>query len=149
MRRGATIGLAALALVLTGCGGGGGRLSKSKFVSQGDGLCLAQRSADQRIGATRDVKALAQKGDQLLKSDRDALSRFSKLRPPSDLQGKFDAYLKLLRSSLDKEAQLVDAAKKGNVAQLRKLILDIQKVRPQLSSAAQDVGFKVCSQAAG
>ncbi|MDQ6915703.1 MAG: hypothetical protein M3155_07835, partial [Actinomycetota bacterium] len=130
-----------------GCGGGGGgRLSKSQFVSRGDGLCLAQRNADQSIGATRTVKTLAAKGDQLLASDRDALARFGKLRPPSDLQGKFDAYVKLLRSSLDREAQLVDAAKKGDVPRLRKLIVAIQQVRPQLVTAARDVGFKVCSQ---
>jgi hypothetical protein len=150
VRRGATIGLAALALALAGCGGdGGGRLSKSKFVSQGDGMCLAQRNADQRIGATRTVKTLAAKGDQLLASDRDALARFAKLKPPSNLQGKFDAYLKLLRSSLDREAQLIDAAKKGDVPRLRRVIVAIQGVRPQLAAAARDAGFKVCSQAGG
>jgi hypothetical protein len=150
VRRGATIGLAATVLALAGCGGdGGGRLSKSKFVSQGDGLCLAQRNADQRIGATRTVKTLAAKGDQLLASDRAALARFGKLKPPSNLQGKFDAYTKLLRSSLDREAQLVDAAKKGDVPRLRRVIVAIQGVRPQLAAAARDVGFKVCSQAGG
>jgi hypothetical protein len=150
VRRGATIGLAAAALALTGCGGGGGgRLSQAKFISQGDGLCLAQRNADQRIGATQTVKTLAAKGDQLLASDRDALARFGKLKPPSNLQGKFDAYVKLLRSSLDREAQLVDAAKKADVARLRKVLVAIQGARPQLSAAARDVGFKVCSQAGG
>jgi len=149
VRRGATIGLAAAVLALAGCGGGGGRLSQSKFISQGDGLCLAQRNADQRIGATRTVKTLAAKGDQLLASDRDALARFSKLKPPSNLQAKFDAYVKLLRSSLDREAQLVDAAKKADIPRLRRVIVAIQGVRPQLSAAARDVGFKVCSQAGG
>jgi hypothetical protein len=151
VRRGALIGAAAVAVALAGCGGGGGgaRLSKSKYLSQGDGLCLAQRSADQSIGATRDVKALAAKGDELLKSDRDALARFTQLKPPSDLQGKVDAYVKLLRSSLDREADLVDAAKKGDVARLRKVILEIQKVRPQLAAAAHAIGFQVCSQSGG
>ena len=86
-----------LALGVAGCGGGGNRLSKADLVKQGDQLCLAQRAADQKIGATRTVKTLAAKGDQLLASDRAALDRFAKLRPPSDLQGDFDSYVTLLR----------------------------------------------------
>ena len=148
MRRVAGIGLLVAALAFVGCGGGG-RLSQKELVSKGDGLCLQQRTRDQRIGATRTVKTLAAKGDQLLASDRAALSRFAKLRPPSDRQSAFDAYVKLLRQSLDREARLVAAAKKGDVPALRREIVALQAARPQLGDAARKVGFKVCSQASG
>jgi len=138
-----------LALGVAGCGGGGNRLSKADLVKQGDQLCLAQRAADQKIGATRTVKTLAAKGDQLLASDRAALDRFAKLRPPSDLQGDFDSYVTLLRQSLAAEAQLVQAARRSNVAALRKQILALQAARPRLAAAARKVGFRSCSQGGG
>ena len=139
----------ALALGVAGCGGGGNRLSKADLVKRGDQLCLAQRAADQKIGATQTVKTLAAKGDQLLASDRAALDRFAKLRPPSDLQADFDSYVTLLRQSLDAEAQLVSAARTSNVAALRKQILVLQAARPRLAAAARKIGFQSCSQGAG
>ncbi len=138
-----------LALGVAGCGGGGNRLSKADLVKQGDQLCRAQRAADQKIGATRTVKTLAAKGDQLLASDRAALDRFAKLRPPSDLQGDFDSYVTLLRQSLAAEVQLVQAARKSNVAALRQQILALQAARPRLTAAARKVGFRSCSQGGG
>jgi hypothetical protein len=144
----ALIGLAAAAVLVAGCGGGD-HLSKDELIKQGDALCLQQRAADQKIGATQSVKTLAAKGDELLASDRAALDRFAKLKPPSDLQGKFDAYVKRLRQSLQVEADLVAAAKKGDTTQLRKALLAIQAVRPQLATGAHDVGFRSCSQASG
>ena len=54
----------ALALGVAGCGGGGNRLSKADLVKRGDQLCLAQRAADQKIGATQTVKTLAAKPSQ-------------------------------------------------------------------------------------
>jgi hypothetical protein len=148
VRRTALIGLMAAAVLVAGCDGGG-RLSKAELLKQGDALCLKQRAADQKIGATQSVKTLAAKGDELLASDRAALDRFAKLKPPSDLQAKFDAYVKRLRSSLQSEAELIAAAKKGDVKRLRQAILAIQAVRPQLAAASRDVGFRSCSQASG
>jgi hypothetical protein len=147
VRRGATIGLAA-ALALVGCGGAnGGRLSRNQLISQGDALCLEQFKTEQRIGAFRDVRTLARKGDQELTADRAGLARFAKLRPPSKLQSAFDDYLTLLRKALDVEADLVDAAKKGDIRRLRRANVASQALRPRLTTAAQNVGFGFCSQA--
>jgi hypothetical protein len=148
MRR-VSVALLAVTL-LAGCGGGGGgRLSKQDLVKRGDALCQAQRTRDQRLGATANIKALAAKGDRLLATDRAALATFARLRPPSGLQDEFDAYVKLLRDSLETEAQLVDAARNRDVPGLRRLILKLQAARPKLTDAARKVGFTVCSQDGG
>ena len=47
------------------------------------------------------------------------------------------------------EAQLVQAARKSNVAALRKQILALQAARPRLAAAARKVGFRSCSQGGG
>jgi hypothetical protein len=145
MRRRALIVLALT--VLAGCGGGGERLTRGELISQGDQECRDQRARHQSIGATSDVRALALKGDQLLASDQEAVRRFARLRPPAELESDFDAYLTLLRQSLDIESRLVAAAKRGDVAELRRRILELQSARPVLGAAARKLGFRVCSQA--
>jgi hypothetical protein len=146
MRRRALIALA-VAVVLTGCGGGGGqRLTRDELVSQGDQECRDQGERERRIGAFRDAASLATKGDQLLATDREAFRRFRRLRPPEELQPEFDAYIKLIGDTLDVETKLVDAAKRGDTSGLRRQILEQQALRPRLAAAARKIGFKVCSQ---
>ena len=145
MRHAALPGLV-LGLLLAGCGGGEGeRLSRAQLIQRGDQQCAALAKQEQRVGAFRDVKALAAKGDALLAVDRAGLRRFARLRPPSDLQRDFDAYLKLVRGALEVEAQYIDAAKNRDVPSLRRLNLRQQALRPRLAEAARKVGFRVCS----
>ena len=119
--------LGAVALAVTGCGGGdddsaGDRaLTSAQFVAQAQAICRDVRRAHrpyteqvQKLPARVAIKRLAPILEATLAASRQGLARLSALeRPPAD-RAKVDAYLDTAEKLLDVQAQLARTARAGD-----------------------------------
>jgi hypothetical protein len=151
--------VAALATLVAGCGGGGGKLSKAEFIRRGDAICGKYRAKNEALNkeaparnptdpeATDDqVKASGPILEKLSKNVRSARGEFEDLSPPANAESDWKNTLDDLDQIGDELHDAAVAAVELDRQKVVNLYSDILRLNRRVSSFEQDYGFKVCGQ---
>jgi hypothetical protein len=152
------VSLAAVALVLTACGGGGGkRLTRPEFIKRGDAVCTKYRAKNKALqknapaksptdpsASDEDVRKSGPILASLADNVRGARSEFALLDPPKDVAGDWRNTLEdldLLATKLDDAA---DAAKSVDRQRVVNDYAEALRLNSRVSNFESGYGFQVC-----
>jgi hypothetical protein len=134
------------ALLLAGCGGGGGRLSHGDFAKRADAVCTAFRSSTERIARPRtyaDIVAYVKKTRPMYEAARLQLGRLS---PPPKDEPTVKRWLGADKRISQALGDLGDAALRHDFPAVTAAANRIQAEGVESRHAAQDLSLSVCSQ---
>ncbi len=152
MRRAITLwGVAAVVLLAAGCGGGGGRLSKSqyeqKLKAEGAELSSAFKGTD--LAHPNDLKQLASRIDTLQGKLNKAADDIDALEPPQEAKADNTEIAAALHSFADQFGKLKQAARDGDTQKIQQLqqelggsqaVKDAQSATNDLVQKGYDIG---------
>ncbi len=141
--RGAVL-LLGVALVATGCAGGGDeRLSRAEFVDRATAICAR---AEARIGGLAEpetVVELAEYAREARAITEDGVADLQELEPPEPLEAGFDRYLGSADEVIGLLGQLEEAAAAGDEAESRRIAAQIG-TSAEAQDAARAAGLAAC-----
>jgi TolA-binding protein len=141
-----TLGVLVVGLVvlLAGCGGGGGRLSKSdyeqKLKNEGSQLKTAFSAVD--LGKSSDINDLTTKLTNLQQELDQAASDIEELNAPEDVEADNQKLADALHHAADKFGELRQAAKAQDQQRMQELGREVTTVLQEGQSAADDLKAK-------
>ena len=144
--------LVAATLVVAGCGGGGGELSKSEFVAKGDEICKQAHDQFEGSQPSNPPSSSSQAADlqrKLVDISEAELAEIRDLNAPSDVQQALDRYLASREQGIALLKRGLTAAEHNDAfayAQAKQKVAATQRHRTELARA---VGFKECSSSFG
>ena len=154
--------VAAVTVVVSGCGGGGGEpLTKEQLITRGDAICTKYRRKNQELSkkapaksptdpsaTDEQVKASAPILETLADNLRAARKEFAELKPPADVEHDWENTLE----DLDQLASRLDTAAGSARSLDRQRVVneytEIFRLNHRISVFEQDYGFKVCGTSA-
>jgi hypothetical protein len=136
-------GIAAACVLLAGCGGDSGRLSRSQFESRANAACKHAYDRLLTLKRPRTFKELGATAGQQLAIGNELYAALRALRPPAENQKKFDSYLRELRSGIDKFVDLKAAVQRHDIAAARAALNLI--AANESGQAAEDLRLRQCS----
>jgi hypothetical protein len=137
-----------LAIVISGCGGGGNdQVTAAELVQKADAICAKERSSFARIQAhpPPNASVAADQTDELIKATEDANSQLRDLKPPEELQSSYDRYLEARHRFIDQMSRGKDAAQDQDSAAYGAAQAAVARDAPERRKLARALGFKVCS----
>jgi hypothetical protein len=138
----------ACALVLAGCGGGGGeRLSKGEFTKRANAICssLGRRSQPIRRQRTRTLADLASVSNSLADVLSDGLSRLDALKEPKDVEHDFARLIATGRRLAGSLHDLADAAAKADTARARRATAAVARLNAEIPRLAGRLRLNECA----
>jgi hypothetical protein len=141
--------VAALAIVAAGCGGGGGgsALSKEEYSSQLNKICTELNDKNKAIGDPGSVDEVVTKGPQLQDAFQSAIDEVEALKPPAELKAAHERFVSLGRQIHSKLDDLIDAAKKKNLAKAQQIGATIDPLNTESNEIARTkLGAPACDQ---
>jgi hypothetical protein len=147
-RIGALAALAAVALTVAACGGGGdGRLSTEEFIEQADAICTTANEEQAALGdVPTDMAGLATYLEQQKAIGEKQLESLRGLEPPEELQPQLNEAYGLLDQVVAKLDEGIAAANAGDVEQLTTSGTDAQELSALADAIANEIGLTVCGQ---
>jgi acyl-CoA reductase-like NAD-dependent aldehyde dehydrogenase len=150
--------VAAVAVVVTGCGGGGGEpLTKEQLIAKGDAICTKYRKKNQALNkdapaknptdpsaTDEQVKASAPILEKLADNLRSARGEFAALKPPADVEHDWENTLEDLDQLASKLDTTAEAARNLDRQRVVNDYTEILRLNHRVSTFEQDYGFKVC-----
>jgi hypothetical protein len=104
-----------LAILLSGCGGGSQRLSRSQFVDQANAICVEYEKKVSKVMAgiqPGNEAQIARAIDRALPVIRDGNAELRALKPPKELRQRFDRWLRTADEEVAGAEALRDAIRK-------------------------------------
>ena len=134
------------ALVLSGCGGGGGskRLTKAEYTKQANKVCAKWNTAAKSLGQPKslaDVDRWVKKAAPMLKTE---LSDLRKLQPPASEEKDVNAWLATGDAQLKLIKQLSAASKANDMTKFLKIANDGQKSSKAGDLLTKKLGLTEC-----
>jgi hypothetical protein len=120
------------------------RLSKADFIAQADAVC---KEANDRIDALPEPQStdqLADLGQQVIDIGQEELDRLRVLRPPAADEATINGAYDLIEQQLGVAADLVDAARDGELGQVQQLLDQGEQLNEQADRIASDYGLEEC-----
>jgi hypothetical protein len=138
----------ALAVVAAGCGGGGGKtLSKEEYSSQLNKICTELNAKNKEIGEPSSLDDVVQKGPKLNDAFQNAIDEVEGLNPPDELKDAHERFLSLGKQIHSKIDDLLDAAKKNDVAKVQQISSTIDPLDKASNQIAKtQLGAPACAQ---
>jgi len=134
-----------LALVLAGCGGGGGRLSKDDYAKQADAICSKYNRKIQALGAPKSLAEIGGFADKALALTRKGNDELKQLEPPKNEEQTAKEWVAQNDLVANAVADLRDAAKKNDRAAIQTALRRGQAANNTANSLARDLGLRVCA----
>jgi hypothetical protein len=142
----ASLLVVALAVVLTGCGGGGGeRLSRQQYASKADAICTRY---NREITALKQPSSLADLGkslDKLLQSFDRASKDLGALMPPENEQATADKWVAQIKTLESDLKAIRDNAKSNDMQGVQAAGQKAQQHNGRSNALAKQLGMKVCA----
>ncbi len=150
----ALLPLAAVALVIAGCGGSDKQaattttkvappLTHKQLIARGNQVCIDTDRAVSKLGKpTRDTSYW----DELIPLSNDALAQMQALRPAAKDKGAFDHMMSLARREVAAITAVRDAIGKKKLASAQTKLRAATALDTKVKFAARDVGLGFCSQ---
>jgi hypothetical protein len=135
----------AFALVVGGCGGGGGRLSKQDYARQADAICSKYNRKIDALGTPKSLADIGGFADKALALTRRGNEELRKLRPPKAEDQTAKEWVAQNDLVANAVADLRDAAKKNDRAAIEAALRRGQAANKTANGLARDLGLNVCA----
>lgn len=154
MRR--LVGLAVIAAVAAGCGGGSdppaavstggsnGLLTKSEWIAAADDICAEAKRKAANLPTPDTAEALATQLDDLIRIFEAEQASLRKLSAAPAEQARVDAVVEAAGVQVTLARGLQEAAKAGDLAAIQTYTQEHQPEVAAAQKVAQDYGLKVC-----
>jgi hypothetical protein len=146
MRRFALAFAVVLAVVVAGCGGGSGRLSKAEYAKRADAICTKYNAKIRALGRPTAIGGLPAYVDKALPLARKGDDELSALKPPKDEERTAKEWLDQNDSVVGSMERLRDAAKKGDRAGIQTALNEASSANQTANRLARRLGLSVCAQ---
>jgi hypothetical protein len=134
-----------VACVPAGCAGGDDP-SKEEYVSKLNAMCEDFSSREQEIGDPQMVADVVEWGPRILEAFEIAIAnRVGALDAPDEVAEQADRLTDIADQQREVLGGLVDAAKKGDFAEVRRLASQNEALNMESSSIARDLGADACT----
>jgi hypothetical protein len=120
-------------------------LSKEQYASRLSAMCESFRTKEQTIGEPRTLEDLVEKGPRVLAAFDETIDKVHSLKAPTEIADQTDRLADLTDEQRGVLAELVDAAKKNDVAKVQELVAKNARVNDEAGSLARDLGAKSCA----
>ena len=145
MRRAAPIALA-LALVLTGCGGGSSKpLTKEEYASKADAICGKYNQQTKSFANPKTLSDLVKVSDQTLPILDHAIRDLGKLHPPASEKALSDQWLTQVKNLKDDLKEIRDQAKTGDIKAVQAVVPKARDHNSRSNQLATRLGMSVCN----
>lgn len=140
---------AALALVASGCGGGGGKaykdLTTAEYASILDELCASANKQIENVGGGPDIAGFKEAGPKFVEIGNELVKKIGKVTPPDELKDTAKQFNEANQAVVDLFKKAADAAKKDDQAAFDAAIAELQKKGPESDALATKLGAKGCA----
>ena len=143
MRR---VGLAVIVVLVAGCGGGSGRLSKAEYAKRADSICAKYNAKLKALARPTSIGALPDYVDKALPLARKGDDELRGLKPPKDEEQTAKEWLGQNDSVVGSMERLRDAAKKGDRAGIQTALNAATSANRSANRLARSLGLRVCAQ---
>lgn len=145
--------IAALALILTGCGSSGSSdggekpepLTKAELVSQGDTLCKKLEKEAEAMDKAESPQEIADALDKILVHYQATLDELKKLTPPEDLAATYQTWLDGNATMMDIFKELQTAAAENDDKAAEELSPKMEAQIKKLDQLSKEIGFQECT----
>src|SRR5919205_1869855 len=132
--------------LLSGCGGGSGRLSKAEYAKRADAICTKYNTKLKALARPTSIGALPDYVDKALPLARKGDHELRALKPPKDEEQTAKEWLDQNDSVVGSMERLRDAAKKGNRAGIQAALGEATSANRTANGLARRLGLDVCAQ---
>jgi hypothetical protein len=120
-------------------------LSKEEYASRLSAMCESFQAREQKIGEPQTLEDLVEKGPQVLDAFEETIvDKVHSLKAPAEIADQADRLVDLTDEQRGVLADLIEAAKKNDVAKVQELAAKNERVNEQTGSLARDLGAKSC-----
>src|SRR5256714_6796383 len=140
MRRFALAFAIVLAIVVAGCGGGSGRLSKAEFAKRAGAICTKYNAKVRALGRPTAISGLPAYVDKALPLARKGDDELRSLKPPKDEEQTAKEWLDQNDSVVGSMERLGDAAEKGGRAGVPTALHEARSSHPTAERPARRAG---------
>jgi hypothetical protein len=139
------IALAAGALLVPACGGGGDEgLSREEFISRGDAICDEYDQRTEQVEdpeSLDDVERFVEETRTLI---RDGVDELKELEPPEELADDYNRWTSQIEENIGLLDDLEAAAAAGDEAQVQEILAEAEQAGAQADRLAGEMGFEEC-----
>jgi hypothetical protein len=137
------------AFVGAGCGGDE-TLSKEEYVSRLNAMCEDFSAREKQIGEPQTTADLVTKGPRVLDAfEQTILEETRDLKAPDELADQAERLADIAEEQRDAIADLIDAARSGDVVKVRQLAARNQALNEQANSITRELGAETCGTVRG
>jgi hypothetical protein len=137
------------ALVGAGCGGDE-TLSKEEYVSRLNAMCEDFSAREKQIGEPQTIADLATKGPRVLDAfEQTILEETRGLKAPDEIADQAERLADIAEEQRDALADLIDAARNGDVVKVRQLASRNQALNEQANLITRELGAEACGTVRG
>lgn len=128
-----------------GCAGGEA-LSKEQYVSKLNAMCADFSEREKEIGEPKTLANLVDKGPRILDAFEKAIvDKLRTLQAPDEIAGQADRLVDVGDQQRDVLAELIEAAKDNDVAEVQELVSKNEALNRESSSIARELGAEACA----
>ena len=140
--------VATLALLASGCGGGGGKayknLSKAEYARILDGVCVSANKKLASLGKP-DMATLKEHGSEAVDIGKDLVKKIKKVTPPDELKDTAKQFNEANQAVVDSLKKVVDAAKNDDKAKFDEALSEAFNSGKESDALATKLGAKGCA----
>lgn len=133
--------------VAAGCVGGGSELSQEEYVSKLNAMCEDFGAREERIGGEpRTIAELVVSGPRIVDAfEKAILDKVETLEAPDEIADQADRLVRIAGQQRDVLRSLVDAAKDGDLNELRQLVSNNDALNRASNALFRELGADACS----
>ena len=140
------LALGGVAALTAGCAAGARELSRAEYVARLNAMCEDFRAREQEIGEPQTPADLVEKGPRILDAFEIAIAnQVGTLDAPDEIADAADRLVDIADQQREVRGGLVDAARNGDFAEVRRLASKNEALNKESSSIAQKLGADACA----
>jgi ABC-type phosphate transport system auxiliary subunit len=121
-------------------------LSREQYASRLDAMCESFAAREQEIGEPRTLEDLVEKGPRVVDAFEETIvDKIHDLNAPSEIAAQADRLAELTDRQRDVLAELVEAAKQNDVAEVQELASKNATLNEQTNALARNLGASSCA----
>ena len=140
------LALASAAFLLAACGGGGDRLSRDEFASQGNRICEKFEAKIDELENPRSLPELRAYVDQARPIFEEGVADLRELEPPEDLQDRYDDFLETADAAVARLDELSAAAEDGDQEAVQRIADRAAQEDRESDRIARELGLDDCAE---
>jgi hypothetical protein len=135
----------AIAVLLGGCGGDGGRLSQEEYVAEGEEICAKYEAEGEALAEPQSLAGFGDFVDRAKPILERQLADFRALEPPEELQDRHDEALAVQEEGIRVLDGLKEAAAAEDEAAFQEAVDEIERIDGESERVALELGLDGCA----